>query len=157
MIVEGGDAMDCRKILVPMDGSDSSLRAAEQALEIAAVYGAELEYLYVVDLEGVLANREAVQGNSVLEEAVEAGKAVLDQALDRTPVGLPARGRCISGSAAKAILKAATEDQADMIVMGSRGLGAFRAAILGSVSSYVLEHAKCPVVLVKAGPVDMQT
>lgn len=114
--------MDCRKILVPMDGSDSSLRAAEQALEIAAVYGAELEYLYVVDLEGVLANREAVQGNSVLEEAVEAGKAVLDQALDRTPVGLPARGRCISGSAAKAILKAATEDQADMIVMGSRDL-----------------------------------
>ena len=149
--------MDCRRILVPMDGSDSSLRAAEQALEIASIYGAELEYLYVVDLEGALTHREAVQGNSVLEEAVEAGKAVLDQALDRTPAGLPARGRCISGSAVNALLKAAAEDQADMIVMGSRGLGAFRAALLGSVSSYVLEHAKCPVVLVKAGPIDKQT
>ena len=137
--------MDCRRILVPMDGSDSSLRAAEQALEIASIYGAELEYLYVVDLEGALTHREAVQGNSVLEEAVEAGKAVLDQALDRTPAGLPARGRCISGSAVNAILKAAAEDQADMIVMGAWGRSRLSELVLGGASRFLFKNSDIPL------------
>ena len=148
--------MECRKILVPVDGSENSLRAAELAVEMANVYGAGIEYLYVVDLEGVLAHRKSTE-NSVLEEAVAAGKEVLNKVLETAPSAIPARGRCVSGDAPQAILQAAVEADADLIAMGSRGLGAFRAAILGSVSSYVLEHAKCPVVLVKAGPVDMQT
>ncbi len=141
--------MECRKILVPVDGSENSLRAAELAVEMANVYGAGIEYLYVVDLEGVLAHRKSTE-NSVLEEAVAAGKEVLNKVLETTPSAIPARGRCVSGDAPQAILQAAVEADADLIVMGSRGLGAFRAAILGSVSSYVLEHATCPVTLVKA-------
>ena len=141
--------MECRKILVPVDGSENSLRAAELAAEMANVYGAGIEYLYVVDLEGVLAHRKSTE-NSVLEEAVAAGKEVLNKVLETAPSAIPARGRCVSGDAPQAILQAAVEADADLIVMGSRGLGAFRAAILGSVSSYVLEHATCPVTLVKA-------
>ena len=112
--------MDCKKILVPIDGSENSLQAAAEAIEIAGAYHAEIEYLYVVDLEGALAHRDSSHGSSVLEDAVEAGKRVLNGALEATPSEVQARGRCISGSAAKAILRIAKEDAADMIVGQSR-------------------------------------
>ncbi|CAH1791996.1 unnamed protein product [Owenia fusiformis] len=50
-------------------------------------------------------------------------------------------------SAGEEIIKVAEEEKADMIVMGSRGLGTIRRTILGSVSDYVLHHSKVPVIV----------
>ena len=47
----------------------------------------------------------------------------------------------------EAIVQAALEHQADMIVMGTRGMGSIRRTIMGSVSDYVVHHAHCPVVV----------
>lgn len=149
-----GKAMECKLILVPMDGSNSSARAAAIAAELARAVGAALEFLYVVDIENALANIGAAGRNghpSVLEDAVGIGRQVLDQALEQSPADVPAKAHCVSGQPREAILRRAADSRAELIVMGSRGLGALRSALLGSVSSYVLEHARCPVVLVKSG------
>ena len=49
------------------------------------------------------------------------------------------------------IVARADQEEADLIVMGSRGRGAVRSAVLGSVSHYVLNHARVPVLIVRAG------
>lgn len=54
-----------------------------------------------------------------------------------------------TGDPAEAIMDYAKEINTDLIIMGSRGLGLVRGVLLGSVSKYVLEHAKCPVLIVK--------
>ena len=145
--------MDCEAILVPVDGSGSSRRAAETAIELARASEARIEYLYAADLKDTLSQAgqdSRAQHHSVLEMAVEEGRQILNDMLEMTPADVPARGRCVSGDPAKAIMRSLEEDGCDMVVMGTRGLGALQAAFLGSVSSYVLLHAKCPVTLVKA-------
>ena len=58
---------------------------------------------------------------------------------------IKAQLQLLSGSPGEAIVKAAEDDKADMIIMGSRGLNRYRRTLLGSVSDYVLHHAHCPV------------
>ena len=143
--------MDCEAILVPVDGSGSSRRAVETAIALARACEARIEYLYVADLKDTLHQAEGRnQHHSVLEMAVEEGRQVLNDVLESTPADVPARGRCVSGDPPQAIMRSLEEDGGDMVVMGTRGLGALEAAFLGSVSSYVLQHAACPVTLVKA-------
>jgi len=143
--------MGYKRILVPMDGSKNSMKAAKWAINLAQVCEAELEFLYVVNLKGELLRPTVLDRHtSILEDAIDLGKRLLDTALDLVPASIQARGHCISGDANEAIIKEAQALSCDMIVMGSRGLGAIHAAILGSVSGYVLEHAKCPVVMIKA-------
>ena len=56
--------------------------------------------------------------------------------------------KILGGKPGNTICDFAKEKEADMIVVGSRGLGAIRRTILGSVSDFVLHHAHCPVVIV---------
>jgi nucleotide-binding universal stress UspA family protein len=146
--------MEHKVILVPIDGSDNSLAAVRNAVELASSCHAVVEFLHVVNLDGAFiqsAGECQKRCHSVLEDAVDVGRKILNQALDMTPDDVEAKGHCISGDdAAQTILTSAEKIDADMIVVGSRGLGAFRAALLGSVSSYVLSHACCPVIVVKA-------
>ncbi len=146
--------MEYKTILVPIDGSESSVAAVHTAVELAERLQASLEFLHVVNLDGAFlqsAGECKRKSHSVLENAVDTGKQILNHALDYTPNGLKARGHCLSGEdAAQAILDSAERIAADLIVIGSRGIGGFKAAVLGSVSGYVLSHANCPVVVVKA-------
>ena len=145
--------MEYKVILVPIDGSDSSLAATAVAVELAQSCGAVLEFLHVVNLDGAFLQAAGdckKKSHSVLESAIETGREILNHALDQTPDNIQAKGHCISGEhAAQVILETAEHMNADMIVLGSRGLGALRAAVLGSVSGYVLSHANCPVVIAK--------
>ena len=66
----------------------------------------------------------------------------------RTDLGIPdAELRVLTGSPGPAICDLATELGASAIVIGSRGRGGFRRAVLGSVSDHVVRHAPCPVVV----------
>lgn len=141
--------MECKQILVPVDGSQSSFCAASAAIELARAYEAEIEFLNVISFEGVMAGKNSADHTSVLEDAVVLGRKILENVLGLVPDGIEARGRCVSGQAAEAILMAADECHADMIVMGTRGLGTIKSVLLGSVSRSVLADAKCPVTLVK--------
>jgi nucleotide-binding universal stress UspA family protein len=69
-----------------------------------------------------------------------------------TESGFHAQGRVVSGRAWRAICQVATELDAEVIVLGARGLGRVQSALLGSVSSAVLVHAKRPVLVVPRHP-----
>lgn len=143
-----------KRILVPLDGSESADRALSEALRLAKMFDAELDFIYVANLNGAIGGYPLPANSgfsgSVLEGVAAAGQAILDHALDRTPEGIKAKGHCISGVPAQVILHKAKELNAGLIVMGSRGLGALKGALLGSVSRFLLERAECPVMVVKA-------
>ncbi|MDD6127221.1 MAG: universal stress protein, partial [Veillonellaceae bacterium] len=70
------------------------------------------------------------------------------------PPEIRAHTRVEIGDARDIIVDVATEEESDLIVMGSRGLGTLGGILTGSVSSYVLAHAPCPVLLCKGMPDD---
>lgn len=144
-----------KRILVPLDGSESADRALSEALRLAKIFDAELDFIYVANLNGAIGGYPLPANSgfsgSVLKSVAAAGQTILDRALDRTPDEIKAKGHCVSGVPAQVILHKAKELDADLIVMGSRGLGAIKGALLGSVSRFLLERAECPVMAVKAG------
>ena len=66
--------------------------------------------------------------------------------------GIPYRSRRELGHPVDRIVRTADDEQADLIVMGSRGIGGFERLLLGSVSEGVLRHAHCPVLTVRCLP-----
>lgn len=138
---------DFKRILVPVDGSESSDRAIEQAVALAEVCGAELNFLYVANINQLAIN--ACLSDAILEAVTKAGNVILDRAMNKIPKGVKAEGFSETGSPAVVILDFANEKDADLIIVGSRGLGLVKGVLLGSVSQHLVEQAKCPVMVVK--------
>ncbi len=136
-----------KKILVPVDGSESSNRALQSAVEIASAMGAGLTFLYVANVNQLAIN--ACLSGELLEAVHKAGDAILSHAESIVPEGVASERMLETGSPAAAILDVAGRTGADLVVMGSRGLGLVRGVLLGSVSQYVVENAKCAVMVVK--------
>ena len=139
-----------KNILVPVDGSDHALRALDVACDLAQKYGAALRLVHTyppiftdstmggADIEPLIARRTGA-GEAVLARARE---YVKDCALDITT-------ELREAPDAEAILEEADAHHCDLIVMGTRGLGRLTGLLLGSVSQKVVQHAKCPVLLVR--------
>ncbi len=137
-----------RHIVLGVDGSPASLRAAETAGRLALTNRAQL--CVVVAFDPV----PDVLGSPYWEEAVarrmEEAQSVLEMALSRLPddADLNVDTEVLQGSPAEAILNVAEEHKADLIVMGVRGQGRLTALLLGSQVQKVLAHAPCPVLVV---------
>ena len=69
--------------------------------------------------------------------------------MEAVPEGVEKEAFSETGSPAVVILDFLEEHDVDLVVMGSRGLGVMKGVLLGSVSQYVVEQAKCPVLVVK--------
>jgi nucleotide-binding universal stress UspA family protein len=82
-----------------------------------------------------------------LEEAAKAGLSAALDAAAETLAGLDVERRVVEGSAAVVLTEAAAD--ADLLVVGSRGLGGFKELLLGSVGHQSAQHAPCPVVIVR--------
>jgi nucleotide-binding universal stress UspA family protein len=80
------------------------------------------------------------------------GRAVLDAEAERvrSAGGTVAQAHLATGDASREILHLAEDLDAGLVVMGSRGLGGIRRALMGSVSDSVVRHAHCPVLIVRA-------
>ncbi len=131
------------KILVATDGSHNSERALLEAKKYAIHLGGKITILTIVDPLGY----QAKYVDEVLEKA---SKTVLKNSLklfEDFEGQVDTKFR--RGNSADEILKEAEEGDYDLIVIGSRGLGAFSKALLGSVSNKVLNHAKTNVLTVK--------
>jgi nucleotide-binding universal stress UspA family protein len=139
-----------KNILVPVDGSDHALRALDVACDLAQKYGATLRLVHAypplfTDVTMSEANIEAI-----IALRTQAGDAILQHARERAQV-------CVSDITtelreapdAEAILEEAETHNCDLIVMGTRGLGRLAGLLLGSVSQKVVQHARCPVLLVR--------
>jgi nucleotide-binding universal stress UspA family protein len=137
--MKGGAVAD-RPVLVPIDGSPTSLRALDHVLARRARGDALLPYLLAVvpHTEGVEENL-ADMGRKATVDA----RAVLDAA------GVPYVLGVAAGPPAVAIARIAKELVCEEIVMGTRGLRAIEGILLGSVTQRVLHLAQVPVTLVK--------
>ena len=136
-----------KNILVPVDGSEGADRAIEKAVMLAEICGAKLNFLYVANINQLAIN--AVLSDAILDSVTKAGNVILDRALEMVPAGVAKESFSDTGSPAVVILDFAESNGIDLIVMGSRGLGVVKGVLLGSVSQYVVEQSKCPVLVVK--------
>ena len=136
-----------KNILVPVDGSEGSDRAVAEAIAMAEVCEAKLNFLYVANINQLAIN--ACLSDAILEAVTKAGNVILDRAMDLVPSGIEKEAFSETGSPAVVILEIAANNDIDLIVMGSRGLGIVKGVLLGSVSQYIVEQAKCPVMVVK--------
>jgi nucleotide-binding universal stress UspA family protein len=140
-------------ILVGIDGSDHSRHALEWAVSEAAVRHAPLTVLTVHQaLTGYWGSPVACPGDPDLtkqarEEAQEETDSVLRKAgEDSQPPSVTVRA--VTGLPGEELLSAAAG--ADLIVVGSRGAGGFKRLLMGSVSTEITHHARCPVVVIPA-------
>ena len=136
-----------KNILVPVDGSEGADRAIEQAVTLAKICGAKLNFLYVANINQLAIN--AVLSDAILDSVTKAGNVVLDRAMEMVPEGIEKESFSDTGSPAVVILDFAETNDIDLIVMGSRGLGLLKGVLIGSVSQKVIEEAKIPVMVVK--------
>jgi nucleotide-binding universal stress UspA family protein len=137
-----------RRIVVGVDGSGSSRAALRWAIEQAKLTGASVDALMawqyptaVVDrLSGPEADFERVTTDALAE--------VLKQEADPQP-GVQVRPVVAEGHPADALVRASGD--ADLLVVGGRGLGGFVSAVVGSVSLQCVLHARCPVLVMRDG------
>ena len=136
-----------KNILVPVDGSEGSDRAVAEAIAMAEVCEAKLNFLYVANINQLAIN--ACLSDAILEAVTKAGNVILDRAMEMVPSGIEKEAFSETGSPAVVILDFAAANDIELIIMGSRGLGIVKVVLLGSVSQYIVEQAKCPVLVVK--------
>jgi nucleotide-binding universal stress UspA family protein len=140
-------------IIVGVDGSEHSRQALEWAIREAGLRGAALTVLAVHQVAGNhwTGNPELYPADLPATEAVRrAAEDVVQKALSQAGEPGPASVtvRAVSGMPAKELVSASSG--ADLVVVGSRGGGGFARLMLGSVSSQVVSHAACPVVVLPA-------
>jgi nucleotide-binding universal stress UspA family protein len=141
-------------IVVGIDGSHNASHALEWAMSEAAVRNAELT---VITVHSAMASYwtgkpaaypgdedEVAQARKAAEAAVT---KIADSLGDKRPAVVTVRA--INGFPAKTLID--VSDNADLLVVGTRGGGGFGSLRLGSVTMQVVHHAKCPVVVVPAG------
>jgi nucleotide-binding universal stress UspA family protein len=149
---EGG--LMFRSIVVGTDGSDTATQAVRQAVDLAGQVGAKLELVSAYepvseqrlaqerrqapeDLQWAINPREDV--DATLEVAAEVARAA----------GVEARVYARQGDPADAILDVAEEQEADLIVVGNKGMTGAKRFLLGSVPNKVSHHAPCSVLIIR--------
>ena len=137
-------------IVVGVDGSGHSQHALEWAMKEAAVRQAPLTVMTVHEvIRGYFGGYAVFPDDAALaEQAGQAVQAEVDKALADLGESRPASVtvRVAMGSVVEELVQAG--EDADMLVVGSRGAGGFARMVLGSVSSLVTQHAPCPVVII---------
>src|SRR5690554_6510741 len=138
--------MMIKKILVPIDGSEYSMKALDKAVELGNLYEAEIALVTVID-SGRFVAVDFKQ--DMINSSIEVGQELLQNVSEKLSdfkYGVKTTYRM--GDIANEIITMAEEGKYNLIVMGSRGLGAFTRALLGGVSHKVVCHAPISVFVV---------
>ena len=142
------------KVLLAIDGSEEAALAAEAATELSKETGSEVHVTYVLPRPEDLIGHHwyaAEVRESVLEQARSEAQQFLEGRAEqlRSEGAKVAEAHLRTGEPDKEIIRLSEEIGATLIVMGSRGLGAVRRALMGSVSDSVVRHAHCPVLIMR--------
>ena len=136
-----------QRILVAIDGSPDAAAALEHAVGLARDQNAVLTLLTVAPPPSTPVGA----GASAPPDLLEANSKVLREATASLPMDVGVTTRLERGQPAETILRVASGDRHDLIVMGSHGHSRVHRALLGSVSERVLAASPLPVLLVRAG------
>lgn len=154
-----------KRLLVALDGSENSARASQAALDLAEKLKSELIVLHAIIPPALYYHVEASPEGTVieppthekeadlyLEYARRVGGGIVDSTVSEakkrgitTKADLPEAAT----SVVETIVNQAVKENADLIIVGTRGLGGFKKLLLGSVSSGVVDHAHCPVLVIR--------
>jgi len=141
------------RILLATDGSEEAELAALMAVELADATHSELHLVHVGVVPSFLKSYPGTLGyeRRLYEQIEEMSRELLrKQSLQVKAAGGTVAGTHLRmGQVALEIVALAEELGADLIVMGCRGLGGVRRALMGSVSDSVVRHAHCPVLVVR--------
>jgi nucleotide-binding universal stress UspA family protein len=133
-------------ILVPVDGSSRSEKTIQMALDLAQRYGSGVTIVHVREYE-------RYEGSDVdMGPPISAEQLVDDVLATFRAGGVEAHGevrRVSSGDTPEQIVEIAEKVEADLIIMGSRGMSEWKSLLLGGVASKVVAQATCPVLLVR--------
>ena len=142
-----------KHILVPVDGSETSLQAVAKAAELAKAFNSEVTAVYVLDpypFTGVGADFAYGQAQYLSAATAEANKALEDVTERMKDTGVTVKTLVGEGHAIhEGIVRVGENVGADLIVMGSHGRRGLEKLVLGSVAQRVLQTAKVPVLVVR--------
>jgi nucleotide-binding universal stress UspA family protein len=140
------------KILLATDGSEEADLAARTAIDLAESTGSELHLIYVERLPTFMDGPGTIGYDHLLyDEHKEQAREVLRKLVRRIQVsgGAVAEAHLRMGAVADNVVGLAEDLGVGLIVMGSRGHSGIRRALMVSVSDYVVQHAHCPVLIVR--------
>ncbi|MFA9424078.1 MAG: universal stress protein [Sedimentibacter sp.] len=144
-----------KKILVPIDGSPASERAAIKSIEIAKKYGSEVVFLSIADVRG----KYSFVGDGVVSVPINHAQISAFLIENQTKMldsftsmidceGIKVEKVILTGVPYEEILKFAREANFDLIVMGRRGFSKIKRFFLGSVTQRVISDSTCPVLVI---------
>lgn len=143
------------KMIIATDGSKFGEKAAGYGVSLAKRTGSEVVAVYVINMKALsvfaMGHHDNITGYEdenarMKKEGEEALKHVAAKCKE---AGVPVTTRIVRGYPAEEIIKAAVDENAEMIVMGSLGKTGLSHILLGSVSEEVVKKAPCPVLIVR--------
>ncbi|MDN4494636.1 universal stress protein [Ureibacillus aquaedulcis] len=137
-----------KHILLAADGSENAVRAAKEAIKIAACHeDSMIEIVYVVDFDQ--SKSDVLHSSSSEARNLERRKKIarVEQLIKESNVSY--KVTFLHGTPGPEIVKYANEQQAELVVIGSRGLNSLQEMVLGSVSHKVMKRVNCPALIVK--------
>lgn len=147
------DQVKLSKILVAVDGSDESLKAADYAISLAKSQNAHLD---TISIFKILDTKSMFESDKMYEEFFKKQMKIYEDCLalvktkaDKNNVPVEPRLIETGSSIAEEIISFADKNNADLIVVGSRGISGFKRLLLGSVASAVVTHSSCPVLVIR--------
>ncbi|MDP1741586.1 MAG: universal stress protein [Polaromonas sp.] len=142
-----------KHILLPVDGSSTSLTAVEKAIGLARAFGSTVTAIYVIDpyaFSGVGADFAYGQAQYLDAATAEGNQALKEAAALLTAAGVNVSTAIIEAHTIyRGILETASSVGVDLIVMGSHGRRGLEKLVLGSVAAQVLAHAHLPILVVR--------
>ncbi|KAF2077019.1 hypothetical protein CYY_001651 [Polysphondylium violaceum] len=136
------------KVLLAIDGSEGSTQAIQECSKLLKPNRDSITVITVINSES-LAHEDYISNQA--DEYQNISEKILDRCLFHLHnVGFKdIQRKVLVGEVRDEIMKYMNQDTFEMVIVGSRGLGAFKKLILGSVSEYLVQHAPIPVYVVK--------
>ena len=149
-----GAPIEFRRILCPVDFSETSLGALEHAFLLAQEGDAQLTLLHVIDLPPELRENAMVADFDVdrirAAAEAEARRRLRDLIPQQAASYCSVHTAVVEGGTYRQVLRQAADDGTDLIVMGVRGRGAVDLFVFGSTTNHVIRAAHCPVLIVRS-------
>jgi nucleotide-binding universal stress UspA family protein len=145
-----------KRILVPLDGSDTSDLALAAAVRQAGESGGQVRLLHVIDEVGFVSGYE-FSGNLMQVASEQAGKVLQAGLAVAQAAGVPADTVLLDGAARRlgdVVAEAASQWPADLVVVGTHGRRGISRVLLGSGAEQIIRSAQVPVLVIRGGSDD---